>query len=133
MSARLASMSGILKTSPDSVYGLPDMTTQKRLPRMSWVRVWPFHTPSMRRVPSDSEMNFCRNSGCVCCMSSMYSITLLAISSARLSFSSSLAAVASGAWAGSSERTEWPSAGPLIFMKIRPRRLATYSISVVLP
>ena len=36
MSARFASMSGILKTSPDSVYGLPAITTQKRLPRRSY-------------------------------------------------------------------------------------------------
>ncbi|MCW0417650.1 hypothetical protein NB689_003404 [Xanthomonas sacchari] len=35
MSARLASMSGILNTSPDSVYGLPAITTQNFLPRMS--------------------------------------------------------------------------------------------------
>ena len=35
MSARLASMSGIWKRLPDSVYGLPAMQTAKFLPRRS--------------------------------------------------------------------------------------------------
>jgi hypothetical protein len=50
-----------------------------------------------------------------------------------LIFSTSCRAVAFGASAGSSERTSWPSDGPLIFMNTSPRRFATYSISVVLP
>ena len=42
-------------------------------------------------------------------------------------------AAAFGASAGSNEVTAWPIAGPLIFIKTMPRRLATYSISVVFP
>lgn len=78
-------------------------------------------------------MNFCNSSGLVCWMSSRYSIVLLPISSAKEIFSTSWRDVASGASAGSSEVTACPSAGPFTFTNTRPRRLATYSISVVLP
>jgi hypothetical protein len=47
--------------------------------------------------------------------------------------STSWRAVALGASAGSSDFTEWPRAGPFTFTKVRPSRLATYSINVVLP
>ena len=60
-------------------------------------------------------------------------IQILPISSARLIFSTSCLAVALGASAGSRETTSCPMEGQLIFMKINPKRLATYSIKVVLP
>lgn len=69
-SARLASMSGIRNRSPDSVYGLPAMHTANRLPRRSWLRGSPSRTPSIRRVASQSGMNFWSSSGEVCWMSS---------------------------------------------------------------
>ena len=47
--------------------------------------------------------------------------------------STSWRAVAFGASEGSSDVTPCPSAGPFTFTKARPSRLATYSISVVLP
>ena len=43
------------------------------------------------------------------------------------------AAVAFGASVGSSDVTSCPSAGPFTLTNARPRRAATYSISVVLP
>ncbi|MCY1508857.1 hypothetical protein D9M68_431800 [compost metagenome] len=66
-------------------------------------------------------------------MSSRYSITLLPMARPRLSFSSSCRAALLGALAGSMAVTPWPSAGQLMRTKIRPRRSATYSMSVVLP
>ena len=63
-------MSGMRNVSPLSVYGLPAITTQNFLPRRSYVRVRPRHTPSILRCASHSEMNFWSSSGDVCWMSS---------------------------------------------------------------
>ncbi|MQY16501.1 hypothetical protein SRB5_67000 [Streptomyces sp. RB5] len=132
-SARLASMSGTRNRAPDPVNGFPAMHTANRFPRRSYTLDSPSWTPSIRRCASHSGMNFCSSSGEVCWMSSRYSRVLFPSASAKLIFSTSRRAAASGAAAGSSDVVAVPSAGPSTLTNTRPSRAATYSSSVVLP